>query len=218
MTQPMEIPLYGKVKKREMFKEELLDLWNEIICRTGLSVNTMEKVEAIRGERGDFKVETGNRTYSAKRILLAIGRRGTPRKLGVAGEKSSKVAYRLIEPEQYHGSNVLVIGGGDSAIEAAVAISEVDRTHVTLSYRGDALTRVKDANRQRFESAVADGRIRDLFKSRVLEIREREAVLESGEDSMTLDNDYVLIFIGGVLPTDFLEKTGIRVQTKYGEA
>ena len=218
MTQPMEIPLHGKVRKREMRKEELLDLWNEIIEGTGLSVNTKERVEEITGESGRFRVRTTVGEYTARRVLLSIGRRGTPRKLGVAGEKSSKVAYRLIEPEQYEASRVLVVGGGDSAVEAALAVSEHAPGGVTLSYRRDALSRVKDANRERFEGAVREGRIRPLFESNVREIREKEVLLEVKEKEKVIGNDYVLIFIGGVLPTNFLEKIGIDVQTKYGEA
>ncbi len=218
MTQPMDIPLYGKVRKREMLKEELLDLWSEIISRTGLSVNTMEKVETISGEAGNFMIGTTKGEYAAKRILLSIGRRGTPRKLGVVGEKSSKVAYRLIEPEQYKGSKVLVVGGGDSAVEAALSISEYVPDGVTLSYRGDSLSRVKDANRERFEAAVTGGRIGSLFESELKEIGEMEVILDVKGKQMAIENNYVLIFIGGSLPAPFLREVGINVKTKYGEA
>jgi len=218
MTQPMEIPLYGQVKVREMLKEELLDLWNEIISRTGLSVKTEEKVESISGQAGEFSIRSTKGEYQARRILLTIGRRGTPRKLGVEGEKSSKVAYRLIEPEQYRNARVLVVGGGDSAVEAALAISEHSIGGVTLSCRGESLSRPKDANRERFEAALAEGRIRALLGSEVTEIREKEVLLDVKGTPVTLDNDYVLILIGGALPTDFLQKIGIQVRTKYGES
>jgi len=218
MTQPMEIPLYGKVKKREMLKEELLDLWQEVISRNGLSINTMEKIETIGGRAGNFVLKTSKGEYSARRVLLSIGRRGTPRKLGVRGERSTKVAYRLIEPEQYSSSRVLVVGGGDSAIEAAFALSMENPGDVTLSYRRGVLSRVKDRNRELFEEAVAEGRIRALFESNVKEIREKEALLEVKGRPVTIENDYVLILIGGVLPTGFLQKIGIEVRTKFGEA
>jgi thioredoxin reductase len=218
MTQPMDIPIYGKVKKREMFKEELLDLWNEIISRTGLSVNIQEKVDSITGKAGNFVIRTTREEYSAKSVLLSIGRRGTPRKLGVTGEKSSKVAYRLIEPEQYSASKVLIVGGGDSAIEAATSVSEYNQRGVILSYRQDALSRVKEANRELLEAAVARGRIECLFESEVREIREKEAVLDVKGKSITMENDYVLIFIGGTLPTPFLQEIGINIRTKFGEA
>jgi len=218
MTQPMDIPLYGKVKKREMFKEELLDLWNEIISRTGLSVNTQEKVESITGKAGNFVIRTTRGEYNAQSVLLSIGRRGTPRKLGVTGEKSSKVAYRLIEPEQYRTSKVLIVGGGDSAIEAATSVSEYTQHGVILSYRQDALLRVKEANRELLEAAVTAGRIECLFGSEVREIREKEAVLDVKGKSITMENDYVLVFIGGTLPTPFLQEIGINIRTKFGRA
>ncbi len=218
MTQPMDIPLYGQVKKREMFKEELLDLWNEIVDREGLKIHVREKLEEIAREAGDFRITTSREEYRARRILLAIGRRGTPRKLDVPGEKSSKVAYRLIEPEQYANSRVLVVGGGDSALEAAISVSEYSRGNVILSCRGSVFSRVKDANRILFEEHVKEGSIHSLLESSVREIREKEVVLEQGGETITLENDYVLILIGGILPTGFLQKLGIQVATKFGEA
>jgi thioredoxin reductase/Pyruvate/2-oxoacid:ferredoxin oxidoreductase delta subunit len=218
MTQEMVIPLYGRVKRGEILKEELLDLWNEIIARTGLEVRVMEKLETITGEAGDFRLATTRGEYRARRVLLAIGRRGTPRKLNVGGERSSKVAYRLIEPEQYRESRVLVVGGGDSAVEAALAVGEQEGTEVTLSYRGEVFTRIKDRNRERLEEAVDAGRIRPLLQSQVREIRETEVELEARDGGITIGNDYVLIFVGGILPTPFLRQIGIEVRTKYGEA
>ncbi len=218
MTQPMNIPLYGKIRKREMPKEELLDIWNEVIDRTGLEVRIKEKLNAIDGEPDRFRLKTTKGMYLARRVLLSIGRRGTPRKLGIVGEKSSKVAYRLIEPEQYARSRTLVVGGGDSAIEAALAIAEHNERGVSLSYRRTALGRVKERNRELFEEAVGAGKIDCIFGSELKEIREKEVVLEVEGESRVVENDYVLVLIGGILPTGFLQDIGIKVKTKFGEA
>ncbi|MFQ6116303.1 MAG: NAD(P)-binding domain-containing protein [bacterium] len=216
MTQPMEIPLYGKVKFREILKEELLDFWGDIIVRTGLQVRTREKVDAIEKQNGYFRIVSSRDEYVAQRVVLAIGRRGTPRKLGVPGEKSSKVAYRLLEPAQYAKKKLLVVGGGDSAIEAALALSEQKRTHVTVSYRKNVFSRIKEKNQERIERAMKEGRVHVLFESHVKEIRREEALLSVKDKLVKLPNDYVFIFIGGVLPTEFLRKIGVSIEKKFG--
>jgi thioredoxin reductase len=149
-------------------------------------------------------------------VLLAIGRRGTPRKLGVPGEELPKVVYRLIDPEQYRGRHVLVIGGGDSAIEAAVAIAEEDGTTVTLSYRGEAFGRVKQKNRERVAAAEAAGRLRVALGSNVQRIEPDCVLLECGGAAERLPNDAVIVCAGGILPTPMLKEMGIQVDTKFG--
>ncbi len=218
MTQPMEIPLYGKYKYREIRKEELLDLWHDIIGRTQIKINTFEKLVDIQRLDGAFKVLTTKNEYVARRVLLAIGRRGTPRKLGVPGENTSKVAYKLIEPEQYRGKKLLVVGGGDSAVEAALTLSEQPGTEVTISYRKAVFSRIKPKNRERIDAAIAAGKVRALMESHVREIRKQEAYIEQNGQQISIENDYVFIFIGGEMPTKFLSKLGIQIEMKYGES
>lgn len=217
MTQPMEIPLYGKVKFREILKEELLGLWDEVIEKTGLEVHTQEKVDAIEKQNGHYRIVSQKEEYLAQKVLLAIGRRGTPRKLGVPGEISSKVAYRLLEPEQYRKKRVLIIGGGDSAVEAALVLSEQEGAQVTVSYRKNVFSRIKEKNDERIERAIQDGRVNVLWESSVSEIRREDVILSVKDKPERLPNDYVLIFIGGVLPAEFLKKIGISIQKKFGE-
>lgn len=217
MTQPMEIPLFGTFKKREIRKEELLALWQHIVREAQISINTFEKVEAIERVNGHFAVATSKQQYQAKRVLLAIGRRGTPRKLGVPGEQSSKVAYKLMEPEQYQHKKILVIGGGDSAVEAALALSEQPGNEVTLSYRKEVFSRIKEGNRSRIEQAITQGQVRALFSSTVHEIRQDSVILNYKNEHIRLANDFVFIFIGGELPTAFLKKLGIKIEKKFGE-
>jgi thioredoxin reductase (NADPH) len=217
MTQPMDIPLYGKINAREIQKEELLDLWQKVIAKTEIRINTHEKLESVQQERGTFTVRSSKGEYRARRLLLAIGRRGTPRRLGVEGEDSAKVTYKLIEPEQYRGKKVLVVGGGDSAVEAALATASQPGTEVTLSYRKNVIARIKDKNRERLERATRADRVRLLLESQVKMIQETKAIISQKGRELEVPNHYVLVFIGGELPTMFLKGLGIRIEMKFGE-
>ena len=201
MTQPMDIPLYGKFKQREIRTEELLALWLELIAP----------------QNGHFALSTTAGHYAARKVILCIGKRGTPKKLGVAGEKSAKVAYQMREPGQYENHSILVVGGGDSAVEAALTLADQRGTDVSLSYRKNTFSRIKEDNRVRIQRAMQDNKIKVLFESQVSEIKPLSAVLQHNERELELANDYVLVFIGGELPTAFLNSLGIEVKTKYGE-
>jgi thioredoxin reductase/NAD-dependent dihydropyrimidine dehydrogenase PreA subunit len=216
MTQPVVLPLVGKAKLGEISKESLLAFWQGIVERVGMKIGFGERVEKVIQTGRGFVVRTARAEYRTAAVLLAIGRRGTPRKLGVPGEERPKVVYRLIDPAQYRGCHVLVVGGGDSAIEAAVAISEEEGTTVTLSYRGDAFGRVKQKNRERVAAAEAAGRLRLLLASNVLRIEDAHADVDCGGVVMTLRNDAVIVCAGGILPTPMLKEMGIQVETKFG--
>jgi len=216
MTAPLQLPLVGKVKMTEISKEALLEFWHGVVGKTGLTIHFRERMEEIRPDGVGFLVKTTAGEYSTRAVLLAIGRRGTPRKLGVAGEDLPKVVYRLIDPEQYQGQKVLVVGGGDSALEAALAISEQPGTEVALSYRSEVFGRVKPKNRARLDEAQASGRIRVMLNSNVTRITPHGVTLQCLSEPVELPNDAVIISAGGVLPTDLLKKVGIRFETKHG--
>ncbi|MEQ1767834.1 MAG: NAD(P)-binding domain-containing protein, partial [Methylotenera sp.] len=164
-------------------------------------------------------VKTSKGNYQTANVLLAIGRQGTPRKLDVPGEDQPKVVYRLIDPEQYKGQHVLVVGGGDSAIEAALALSEQPDTNVTLSYRSEAFGRVKAKNRDRLAQAEAENRISVQLKSNVKEIHLETVSIElASQETVEIPNIAVIICAGGVLPTPFLKNIGVMVETHYGTA
>ncbi|HEX7344798.1 MAG TPA: NAD(P)-binding domain-containing protein [bacterium] len=218
MTTPMDLPGYGKVKLREIQKEALLQLFQDVTAKTGLTVLAKNKVEDITRDNGHFRLRAKQGQYFARRVLLAIGRRGSPRKLGVPGEMSPKVAYRVIEPEKYAGLNILVVGGGDSAVEAALALSEQPRTTVHLSYRQDKIFRIKPGNRQRLDMAVSTRRIVPILPSEVIRIEPDTAILTHQGEELALPVDYIFIFAGGELPTEFLQKIGIEFTRKFGEA
>jgi thioredoxin reductase (NADPH) len=218
MTAPIELPLVGKVQFRNTSKEQLLEFWNDACKKNGLAIGYRERVEKIEVQDGVFRVKTTSREYLAAAVLLAIGRRGTPRKLGVPGEELPKVVYRLIDPEQYRGQRVVVVGGGDSALEAAASIAELGDTRVTLSYRGEAFQRAKQKNRQRVTEAGEKGRLQVLLNSQVSEIKPDEVLITHRDKALKVVNDAVIVSAGGILPTDFLRSIGIEVETKYGTA
>jgi thioredoxin reductase (NADPH) len=218
MTAPVELPIVGKVHFRNTSKEELLGFWTRTCEGNGLQIRYQERVESITQKDGAFHVRSSKQTYTASAVLLAIGRRGTPRKLGVNGEELPKVVYRLIDPEQYRGRKVVVVGGGDSALEAAASIAELGDTSVTLSYRGDAFQRAKQRNRQRVEAASSGAGLKVLLNSQVQEIRPEEVILVLEGKKLEVENDAIIVSAGGVLPNDFLRSIGVEVETKYGTA
>ncbi len=218
MTAPVHLPLVGKVKLTETTKEALLAFWQGVEQQTGLRINYHERVESIARTDAGFEVATPRGRYTARAVLLAIGRRGTPRTLGVPGEDQSKVVYRLIDPAQYRDRRVLVVGGGDSALEAAVSIAEQPGTHVTLSYRSAAFGRAKEKNRQAVEAARRAGRLQVLLSSEVREVGADRVVLAQDGKDLEVANDAVIVCAGGILPTPFLKAIGIEVETKFGTA
>ncbi|UCV21466.1 NAD(P)-binding domain-containing protein [Ferribacterium limneticum] len=217
MTAPMRLPLIGEIKVREISKEELMEIWQGILDKATPNIRFSERMEEITPVNGIFSVRTNKATYSTASVLLAIGRRGTPRKLGAKGEEQAKVVYRLIEADQYRGKHVLVVGGGDSALEAALDIANEPGTHVTLSYRGKAFDRVKPKNRARLAEAIAENRIEQLLESTVREIGVDNIALKHGDDILERPNDAVIVCAGGELPTPMLKKMGVQVDTRYGE-
>ena len=216
MTAPVDLPIVGKVQFRNTSKEELLKFWNQACQGNGLQIGYQERVESIEKKDGAFHVRTNKKQYVTCAVLLGIGRRGTPRKLGVPGEELSKVVYCLIDPEQYRGKHVVVVGGGDSALEAAASIAELGDATVALSYRGEAFQRAKQRNRQRVDQATAKGQLKVLLNSQVREIRADEVVLKQADKELKLRNDAVIVSAGGILPNDFLKSIGIQVETKWG--
>ncbi len=216
MTAPVDLPLIGKMQFKETTKEALMGFWDKVIADTGLQIQTMKRVEKIENHGNHFTVSAVSSEYKTRAVLLAIGRRGTPRKLGVPGEELSKVVYRLIDAEQYRHQHVLVVGGGDSALEAAVSISEVTGTTVSISYRSDAFSRAKEKNRSKIAEAEEQKKITVFMRSNVKTIGEDSVTIMSGDEEISLQNDAVIVCAGGILPTPFLKSIGIEVETKYG--
>ena len=218
MTAPATVPLLGKVNFRQTSKEALLEFWQQAERKTAIRINYQERVEDITRSGDTFTVKSSRATYQTRSVLLAIGRRGTPRKLGVPGEELPKVVYRLIDPEQYAGQQVLVVGGGDSALEAAASIAESCGGGVVLSYRGADFDRAKARNKERIQSAARGGQLQLLMKSNVKQIGSQAVALEHEGAVVKVRNDAVIVSAGGVLPSEFLKRIGIMVETKHGTA
>lgn len=216
MTSPAILPIVGSINFRETTKETLLGFWRNVVTKHRLPIRFEERVEHVVCGPGGFEVATTKGRYATGCILLAIGRRGTPRPLGVAGEELSKVVYRLSDPGQYIGRRVLVVGGGDSALEAAVSIAQEHGTSVTLSYRGDGFSRAKMKNREMADQAAASGRLTLLLGSKVRGITPKSAVIEQGGRAVEIGNDDVIVCAGGIMPTAFLKSIGIDIETKHG--
>ncbi len=219
MTAPMDLPLYGKIKLRETSKDELLELWNKVLdendikIHENIKVNEINKLENAHG----FEICTNQGiTYSTQKVLLAIGRRGTPRKLGIPGEELPKVAYRLLEPELIKNKKIVVVGGGDSAIESALLLMEDNE--VILSYRKDKFSRLKPKNNVKIKEAIEKKRMNVLLNSNLVSIEENlvKVKMDTG-DTIDQENDLVYIFAGGELPTQFLKNVGIDITKKFGE-
>lgn len=216
MTSPMNLPLYGKVQLTDTSKNELLDLWTKVTTENDLLIKESIKVNEIKPlDDGTFRVLTNtNEVYISNNVLLAIGRRGSPRKLGVVGEDSQKVAYRLMEPEMIREKKIIVVGGGDSAIESALLLK--DQNEVILSYRSDKFSRLKPKNKENLEIASADGSLPILFNSDLVSINEESVIIKVNGQIQELKNDLVFIFAGGELPTQFLKNAGIEITKRFG--
>jgi thioredoxin reductase (NADPH) len=215
MTSPVEFPLHGKFKKLELSKEELIAFWKSVLGRVDFKVHTGEKIEDIRkGEDGVFTVVSSKETYQARAIILCIGKSGNPRKLGVKGEELPKVMYRLIETDHFINKRILIVGGGDSAVEAAMGLANQNGNKVTLSYRKEAFARIKERNAGRIQEYMRSGKVTVLFNSMPTEFRSDSAVLEINGQSHVIPNDFVWIFAGGEPPRAFLEKIGVQLGSR----
>jgi thioredoxin reductase/Pyruvate/2-oxoacid:ferredoxin oxidoreductase delta subunit len=214
MTQPVELPLVGRLEQSSYLKEELIELWQRVASEQELPIHEGVRFHGLtRDVDGSFRVDSDRGSVRARHVALALGRRGTPRRLEVPGEELQKVAYALLDAESHQEQRVLVVGGGDSAVEAALALSEQPGNEVTLSYRQKAFSRLKARNEERIASATADGRVRVLFQSQVTAIRPDAVALRAetptGPQEGWLPNDEVFVLIGGTPPFEMLAQCGV---------
>jgi thioredoxin reductase/ferredoxin len=212
LTSPVEFPGYGKFKKLQLSKEDLLKFWDQVRREAKLSVRTQERVERVEQlAAGGFTVRSARGAYTARSVVLALGRRGSPRKLGISGENLPKVMYSLLDAEAYTDARVLVVGGGDSAVETAMGLAHQRGNTVTLSYRKEAFTRIKERNAQRVRELAKSGKLKLLFNSQPVEIRPQAVVLEVAGQPRELPNDYVWVLAGSLPPNEFLREAGVQL-------
>lgn len=224
MTQPVILPLYGKLTSHEYRKEELVEVWRDVLERFPIRFTSGARLTSI--DPGDdststrnvnrlFRLETTGGPHVARNVILALGRRGTPRKLGVPGEEKEKVAYRLVDAGLYTNNHLLVVGGGDSAVEAALGLAEQPGNTVTLSYRKEAFFRIKPRNRTKLDEAAKSGKLALVMSSNVCEIRDDAVTMTvkrdgiEGEETREIPNDFVFVFAGAIPPMDLLRGAGI---------
>jgi thioredoxin reductase/Pyruvate/2-oxoacid:ferredoxin oxidoreductase delta subunit len=218
MTETLDLPLFGKFGKKTISKEELLSAWTKMAKLAEVTVEERVKVTGIHGEDGRFEVQTTSGPVVARKVALAIGRRGTPRIMGVPGEELPKVSYRLIDPDQYAGASVLVVGGGDSALEAAIQLANQSNAAVAIAYRGSGFGRTRQSNREQIEQLAKQGRLEILYNTVVNEVRPESVGLDVAGHTRQLANDFVIACLGGELPTEFLKGCDIHVKRLHGEA
>lgn len=214
MAEPLEIPLYGSLYVGDGTKEALLEVWESIIKNTGVQIKTNEGLQSVQRNGEGFYVTSTKHRYHARYVVLAIGRRGVPRKLNIPGEQLSKVSYRLIEADSYQGKRIVVVGGGDSAIEAALALSRANRNKVTLCHRGADFSRARDRNREFLSAAQKEGRIDVVLNANLAEITGDSVSISSVGQLRKVANDYVFILIGGESPEEMLQKMGVQIVEK----
>jgi thioredoxin reductase len=211
LTSPVEFPMYGKFKKTELSKENLLEFWKTVLGRVDFNLRAGESVDQItKSDDGAFLVTTSKGQYSARFVVLALGRAGSPKKLGVKGEDLPKIMYRLIEADHYVHKRILVVGGGDSAVEAAMGLAVQVGNRVTLSYRGESFRRIKERNARRLEDATQESKLEVLFQSTPVEFKTDSVVIDVAGSIREIPNDFVWIFAGGTPPNDFLRKIGVE--------
>jgi thioredoxin reductase/ferredoxin len=216
MTETVDLPYYGPFGQKLIRKENLVESFHAVMAKAGVEVHERCKVTGIDGEKDAFLVATDRGMVTGRRVVLAIGRRGTPRRMGVPGEELSKVAYRLVDARQYAGKRVLVVGGGDSALEAAIQLAEESDAEVAISYRKPEFARCRPLNKQKIDALLASGRVAAHMSSEVLEVALDRVTLKNGVTS-ALPNDFVIACLGGELPNEFLKSIGVSIRKHHGD-
>jgi thioredoxin reductase/polyferredoxin len=218
-AEPDSSPPKGKLWLDGARKEDLLKRWHQIRTENQLDIRTEEGVKSLaRQKDGSFVVtsEKGNE-FRARRVILATGQRGNPRKLDVPGEEQEHVYHRLYSPRHYHNEDILVVGGGNSAVEAALVLSELNR--VRLSYRGSEFSRIFKDNERKLNEAVAQKRIELILNSQVREFGAQTATLSvdrgGHRESVTVPCQHAFVLVGAELPVAFLKSLGIRLENEW---
>jgi thioredoxin reductase (NADPH) len=211
MAEPYDTANLSFLPVFDSAKEQLLPIWNELIERVGMRINKGESVETIaRAADGAFEIRSTVNVYRAQRVVLSIGTRGKPRTLQVQGENLPKIYNLLEDPDEWRGKSVLVVGGGDSAVEAAVALADAG-AKVMISYRGKGFNRAAPKNKQTIEQYASEGRLKAKLGSQILQFEDDSVTLALADGSQKrYPNDAAFVLIGADPPIAWLEKMGIR--------
>jgi thioredoxin reductase (NADPH) len=216
MTYPASLPGVGEFPFKQVEKEPLLAFWKKAIADHGITIQEGARLEKVERSDGVFVAHTSAGPIRATRVVLALGRRGTPRKLGVPGEDRSNVTYRLLEPEQYKGTRVVVVGGGNAAVEAAMSLSAVPGTKVTLLHRDTEFTMARAVLVKEMDARAAKGGIEVLRQARLTAVEEGRVLIEVQGAPEERPNDFVFVMIGGTAPYALLTASGVDLEKKFG--
>jgi thioredoxin reductase len=217
---PLDLPVEGELWLKEATKEELVAQWTRIVRARALDVREGRRVVSIERDGAAFVVraardDAADETFRGSRVVLAIGRRGTPRELALTIEPGAdeRVSFALADARSFAGKRVVIAGLGDSAMEAAIAIARQPETSVTISYRGSAFARGKARNIAEVKDLVEKGRLRILFETVPVAVTRTTVTVAGatpGKGRRTLQADALLVLVGGVPSWDLLAKAGIR--------
>ncbi len=218
MTERARIPGYGAFGQSRMTKEELLAELRKVQRRFGLTVEEGVRVTGIDGASDAFAVRTDpGASIACRRVVLAVGRRGSPRTLRVPGEESARVTYALTDARQYDGQRVLVVGGGDAAAEAATQLARDSSAVVDVACRGPLFARARLANRSAVAEQLAAGKLRAHANAEVLRIEEGVVVLGGEGGEQALPNDFVIACLGGETPLELLQAVKVDLVRHRGD-
>lgn len=221
MSQPIDFAMVGQYKfnKNKVSKEELLSLWNHLRQQAKLNVKEESRFINLKKKGDIFEVETSTGMITAQKVILAMGVRGTPRKLGLPNEEMTKVTYNLLDPDEYKGRYVAVVGGGNAGVEAAQYLCKASlRNKVFLLVRGPDFDRCNEENQKLIRSYEKQGLVTICYNTTVEQIEKDHIMIKKDGQVQRLQNDFLFVFAGALLPFAFLKSLGIIIETKYGEA
>ncbi|EOQ97690.1 pyridine nucleotide-disulfide oxidoreductase [Leptospira wolbachii serovar Codice str. CDC] len=213
-AEPKGLEPLSKLKIQDSIKEDLLDYLNALLKKEPIELHSGKRVSSIRNDGSLYIVETETGdSYLTHSVVIAIGKSGDPKRLGVKGESSPSVSYRLFDPSDTKDKSIVIVGGGDSAVEAAIACSSY-ANEVVLIHRGKEFPRAKEENRKTLEVKVQEGKIKLLMEAEVTEISEQNIFVKTILSSIKLKSDLVYVLIGTTPPISFLKKIGIKIQNE----
>jgi thioredoxin reductase len=218
MTAPLELPGLGKVKLRRTSKEALLELFESIVQRAALPIAERAEVTRIVPAGAGLRVETPLGATTARRVILAIGRRGTPRRLGVPGDDLPHVVHEVLDPARHAGACIAIVGGGDSAAELALALAAQPGTRVALVHRGADFGRCKPDNQAALSRARAAGRLAIHVGTTVRAVTRDSLHLAAAGRPYAVPASLVACCLGADLPSRWLRGLGIALRELRGES
>lgn len=221
MSHPAVLPLAGVMKfaKNKVSKEELLEYWGGLRSKYALNIVENAKFNALTVSDGVFQVDTSRGVMTSKKVILAMGVRGSPRRLGLPNEDLPKVTYNLLDPEQYQNCHVAVVGGGNAGVEAAQYLAKAQyKNKVTLLVRGATFDRCNEENQNIINEMQKKGLVDIRYESSVKEIQPDKLVIQKKDGTEEIPNNYLFVFAGAEMPHKFLMSLGIQIDKKFGEA